>query len=412
MIIHESFQSFLNEEEKKETAEPKKGGDSKEQEGLKTLYQVVFKPDFKIQSTEGPTKGDWKEQSPAWFLGKKKQAVIVKSLAPVESIKNFGEYKDDDAANDYLKAQSEKGKGISGSVSELSKIIATMKQMVRKTEKQTPEEREKEKSAKEKMMYNGIGNAYEGKLTESKVAEYLMDLLDKWYKHPGNKNIMKQIMDMTGIDNVKKMEDILKRNLDAYTAFNSIMTSESIVNHLNEISGDWVGGTLRAPAGFVYQNTMNSNPMPPANEKMKMLDKKKWEKLNYEQRLDFTSMACKDPDDAETFADMEWDDLPDWVTANMWECRIWESSDIVNRDAAIRAARKFGIEIGQKYGAYTKEYGPVDVIVKDIYYWKPTGKLWVDTNQIINKKELPYDQEGQIIFTDEKDFKKFKEIKE
>lgn len=402
MIIHESFQTFINEEE---TPEQKP-------EKINTLYQVVFKPDFKLQATEGPTKGEWKESSPTWFLGTQKQATIVKALAPVQSVKGFGEFKDTDTANSFLKTQSEKKEGISGSVSELSKIIATMKEMVRKTDKKTSDEREKEKSTKEKMMYNGIGNAYEGKLTESKVAEYLMDLLEKLYKIPGNKNIMKQIMDMTGINNVKKIEDIIKRSPDAYTAFNNIMTSESIVNGLNEISGDWTGGTLRAPAGFVYQNTMNNNTMPVTNEKLKLLTKKQWDKLSFDERVNKAAMAVDDPDKAEKFAEMEWNELPDWVTSSMYEYKIWESNDVINRDAAIKAARKFGIEIGQKYRAFTKEYGHVDVIVKDIYYWKPTGKLWVDTNQIINKIELPSDEEGQIIFTDEESFKKFKEIKE
>lgn len=404
MIIHESFKSFLNEEDKKQS------------EAL-VLFNVTFKEDFKIQATEGPNKGEWKAESPKWILATNRQAVALKQQPAIESIKAVHEFKDKDSANAWLKQKGEKeGSEIKGSVTELDDLVKVTKSMVKKTEKKTAEEREKEKEKaekeKEKKDEHNTYLGLPGALAESKVSDYIMELLEKWYENPKNKNIIKKLMDATGIDDHKELEEILKRNTDAYTAFNSLMQVESFATKLYEISGDWLGGTLRFAGGFTFNKSGNDNTMPKTYETKKALDRGKWDKMSYEQRLNSINKVTKDKVEADKFSKTEWDELPGWLTDNLWECKIWESSDIINRDVAIKDAGKLGIEIGKKYHASTKEYGRVDVVVKDIYYWRPTGKLWVDTNQLINKKEVPATQEGQIIFTDMKDLEKFKEIKE
>lgn len=404
MMIHESFQSFLNEEEKKQS------------EAL-VLFKVTFKEDFKIQATEGPNKGEWKSLSSKWVLITNRQAVALKQQPAIDSIKAAHEFKDKDSANAWLKQKGEKeGSEIKGSVTELEDVFKIMKTMVKKSEKKTAEERakEKEKTEKEKEKKDEH-NTYlgmPGALAESKVSDYIMELLEKWYQNPRNKNVLKKLMDATGIDNSKKLEDVLKRNTDAYTAFNSLMQVESFATNLYEISGDWLGGTLRFAGGFTFNQSGNDNTMPKTYETKKSLGRGKWDKMSHEQRLSAINKVTKDEAEANEFAKTDWDKLPGWLTDNLWECKIWESSDIINRDAAIKDAEKLGIVIGQKYHAVTKEYGRVDVVVKDIYYWRPTGKLWVNTNQLINKKEVPATEEGQIIFTDMKDLEKFKEIKE
>lgn len=211
MIIHESFQSFINEEEKA-SKEPLK------------LFQVEFKEEWKIQATKGNNKGTFSSHGPMWLLLTIKQAVVLNKQPQIAKLKDYGEFKDKDAANEWLKKQSQSEKSdISGSVGELKAAVELMKSMVIKKDKKGAEEREKEK--KNEGNYLGIPG-----LDESKVAEYIMDLLEKWYKNKNNKNILKQIMDIRGIDDKKKLLDVLNRNVDAYTAFNSLMQMESVKN--------------------------------------------------------------------------------------------------------------------------------------------------------------------------------------
>jgi hypothetical protein len=217
MIIHESFQSFINEEEKA-SKEPLK------------LFQVEFKEEWKIQATKGNNKGTFSSQGPMRLLLTTKQAEVLNRQPQIAKLKNYGEFKDKDTANEWLKIQSQRETSdISGSVGELKAAVELMKSMVLKKDKKDAEERDKEKKdRKNEGNYLGIPG-----LDESKVAEYIMDLLEKWYKNKNNKNILKQIMDIRGIDDEKKLLDVLNRNVDAYTAFNSLMQMESVKNDVN-----------------------------------------------------------------------------------------------------------------------------------------------------------------------------------
>jgi len=56
-------------------------------------------------------------------------------------------------------------------------------------------------------------------------------------------------------------------------------------------------------------------------KKLKLLTKKKWDKMKPEERVDYTGQAVDDFDDAEKFATYDWDKLPDWVTSSMYESK-------------------------------------------------------------------------------------------
>ena len=45
-------------------------------------------------------------------------------------------------------------------------------------------------------------------------------------------------------------------------------------------------------------------------KKLKLLTKKKWDKMKPEERVDYTGQAVDDFDDAEKFATYDWDKLP------------------------------------------------------------------------------------------------------
>ena len=67
------------------------------------------------------------------------------------------------------------------------------------------------------------GDIKESRVDESKIADAIMDLLEKWYKSPGNNNVLRNIMQLTGITDKKHAKAILDMNGDAYSAFNAFM---------------------------------------------------------------------------------------------------------------------------------------------------------------------------------------------
>jgi hypothetical protein len=54
------------------------------------------------------------------------------------------------------------------------------------------------------------------------------------------------------------------------------------------------------------------------NEKTQMTAKT-WSSLDFDARLDSLLGAIKDPDDAQNWVEMEWIDLPNWLTSNLYE---------------------------------------------------------------------------------------------
>jgi hypothetical protein len=54
------------------------------------------------------------------------------------------------------------------------------------------------------------------------------------------------------------------------------------------------------------------------NEKTQMTAKT-WSSLDFDARLDSLLGAIKDPDDAQNWVEMEWIDLPSWLTSNLYE---------------------------------------------------------------------------------------------
>lgn len=54
------------------------------------------------------------------------------------------------------------------------------------------------------------------------------------------------------------------------------------------------------------------------NEKTQMTSKT-WSSLDFDARLDSLLGAIKDPDDAQNWVEMEWIDLPSWLTSNLYE---------------------------------------------------------------------------------------------
>ena len=46
---------------------------------------------------------------------------------------------------------------------------------------------------------------------------------------------------------------------------------------------------------------------------------KTWSSLDFDARLDSLLGAIKDPDDAQNWVEMEWIDLPSWLTSNLYE---------------------------------------------------------------------------------------------
>lgn len=49
------------------------------------------------------------------------------------------------------------------------------------------------------------------------------------------------------------------------------------------------------------------------------VSKEAWDKMNITQREDALLQAIKDPDDITEFVTMEFNELPSWITANMYE---------------------------------------------------------------------------------------------
>jgi hypothetical protein len=181
--IYESYIEFCNEAKDKRTV----------------LYKFTF-------SDKWVNKDD-KSPSPVWVLANDKEWNVIKKNAAIEMSGEYGYKNSEEDALKTMKYEKEKKDDSSagGSLTPINKVVEIIKGL--------------HKVSKVKEDINNFTN-------ESKAAEAIMDLLEKWYKKPGNKNILKTIMGLTGIDDKKILENLLKRNVDAASAFNSIMALE------------------------------------------------------------------------------------------------------------------------------------------------------------------------------------------
>ena len=55
------------------------------------------------------------------------------------------------------------------------------------------------------------------------------------------------------------------------------------------------------------------------NEKMKPITKKHWDKADDDQREEWLLQVIKDPDDADQYIEMDWEDIPPDMTRSMYE---------------------------------------------------------------------------------------------
>lgn len=60
---------------------------------------------------------------------------------------------------------------------------------------------------------------------------------------------------------------------------------------------------------------------------LKPVTKKTWDKADHDQRVDYVAQAIDDMDKAEEYAEMNYDQLPDEITTNMYESRIVEKEE-------------------------------------------------------------------------------------
>lgn len=125
-------------------------------------------------------------------------------------------------------------------------------------------------------------------IDESKVAEYLMDLINKAKENPENVRFFIDLTDFLGL-NPKNPQNIFKVK-NVVTQFSK---EEDIMTKLMQLKE-------------------NAN-------KMKLMTKDTWDSLNHEEREDALLQAIKDPDDIVKYIKMKYNELPDEVTAAMYE---------------------------------------------------------------------------------------------
>jgi hypothetical protein len=181
--IFESFTDFCNEAK----------------DNRPVLYKFKFKETF--------VNDDNKSHGPIWVLARDSEWSKIKKQACIEMSGGYGYRKNEEDAENKMKYEKEHNDDTTaGKLTPINKVGEIIKSL--------------HKISKVKEYVNVETN---NPLNESKIATAIMDYIENYQKNPNDKDNLEKLIQLSGVNDQKQLEDIFKQNKDAEDMFDAIM---------------------------------------------------------------------------------------------------------------------------------------------------------------------------------------------